>query len=1274
MKKRIFKRTIAVILTVCIALSTFTFSVSAGSFKTFGINKLYTTGFLVAGKVLTEIAQSTGCEEFEKIASFINVWVCGGNPTTQTLAEIEALCQEILAEVKKIEQKQDSYATYFATKQAQDKYDALVKEMNSVWTNDVDNVLAKEGINIAMLDYFEYEDMVAISDSDTNQHIGYLAAANCYKTNTPDKYSKYYSFDDVQDLREDLFYDFCSIYGSMPSDADTLKEKADVLFNSTAVDIKFQNAIRTLSNNINKADSYSDICAQVAYQSMPNLADQYEFVSTGMNKQFMQVILVEMLYQEYLSMRGEYLEKCYPDDTAKWNSYRKDGIEKLEACNEELLGIMETRVSKPLQLDTNITLPISKYVKPEDVSGVTLKNTEFVSKRDAYDNPNVYYHSSNMTDANYTKEYMDFFEIAVPTSNGVKLFYLFDGDKDSLKTINLVHKFAGTAGVDWYGATCDAYNFRHCTYSDGQNTFSNPVDPSGDAVLFQTDSFALYGSTPYAYLSEYLDYVPADKGLYRMYAKSFNDTQADGWLTDDHMIYDALDMKDSYVGFDTSLNLIEKVDAKVVYDKGYNRKGYDKATYDSYFNVILTQDSNDIKHKLSYSVTGNGKADMYITKSDGTKVSSGTTLTSGEDLTLWIKADDRNNILESLDISRYNDYQNPNTPTSTQNLLGKDEFSNLKIDEATGYYKLDFTMPYSDTKLELTTEYVEPELDKDENGSYIINDYDDLCDMAYLVNSGDETYTKGSYVLVNNINCSKESEWNTPIGTYAVPFEGTFDGQGYTISGLHSTKSTDKTMGLFGAVENGTVKNVNLADVDFNIVSNSISVVTKDYDMQFGAVCGEIYSNAVISNCTVSGNIDVTNALEVGGICGYTYNSTIEKCINNSNIKSNAEYIGGICGSSRGPVNNCANTGSIECTDAYYCGGIVGGSFDYLNVVKNSYNTGTISGTSKYIKSISGCESTVENCFYLTSGSGKGTVKTEEQFNSGEVAYLLNNGVTDGTQAWYQNIGGENADTYPVLDSTHKTVYKSNDTYTNGDLIGDMNRDGVIDQNDLTLLSEYLVRKAVLTADEVKLGDVNGDGKTCPNDSVIMKAYVNQDGTDYANTGKYGINTMPTDALLVGDVNFDDVIDQSDADLLSQFNVEMVELTDEQKKAGDIDLDGHISSKDMAEINKYLAIISSGKTYTGNIGKYSYQGFDMTITGGVTSTTPTEPSTEPSAGTTVPSPDNSDANSLTSDSTTSGKTDNNAIQTGNPVNCFIILSALVSGLVLMFTFRRYKNK
>ena len=46
--------------------------------------------------------------------------------------------------------------------------------------------------------------------------------------------------------------------------------------------------------------------------------------------------------------------------------------------------------------------------------------------------------------------------------------------------------------------------------------------------------------------------------------------------------------------------------------------------------------------------------------------------------------------------------------------------------------------------------------------------------------------------------------------------------------------------------------------------------------------------------------------------------------------------------------------------------------------------------------------------------------KTADEFKSGEVAYLLNNSVSDGTQAWYQYLAAEGGEAYPNLNNTDK--------------------------------------------------------------------------------------------------------------------------------------------------------------------------------------------------------------------------------------------------------------
>ena len=76
-------------------------------------------------------------------------------------------------------------------------------------------------------------------------------------------------------------------------------------------------------------------------------------------------------------------------------------------------------------------------------------------------------------------------------------------------------------------------------------------------------------------------------------------------------------------------------------------------------------------------------------------------------------------------------------------------------------------------------------------------------------------------------------------------------------------------------------------------------------------------------------------------------------------------------------------------------------------------------------------DGTVANCYYLADSETDAiegtTYKTASQFKSGEVCYLLNNGTTDGTQTWYQNLSEENGDKWPVVTGTgENTVYQVN--------------------------------------------------------------------------------------------------------------------------------------------------------------------------------------------------------------------------------------------------------
>ena len=87
----------------------------------------------------------------------------------------------------------------------------------------------------------------------------------------------------------------------------------------------------------------------------------------------------------------------------------------------------------------------------------------------------------------------------------------------------------------------------------------------------------------------------------------------------------------------------------------------------------------------------------------------------------------------------------------------------------------------------------------------------------------------GSYVLKNDIDLSDYENW-TPIGaTPDSAFHGKFDGQGYSITGLHSKESFDSgtltgvsyTSGLFGVCDGAEIKNVRIGEGEVSIETTS---------------------------------------------------------------------------------------------------------------------------------------------------------------------------------------------------------------------------------------------------------------------------------------------------------------------------------------------------------------------------------------------------------------------------------------------------------------------
>lgn len=199
----------------------------------------------------------------------------------------------------------------------------------------------------------------------------------------------------------------------------------------------------------------------------------------------------------------------------------------------------------------------------------------------------------------------------------------------------------------------------------------------------------------------------------------------------------------------------------------------------------------------------------------------------------------------------------------------------------------------------------------EENNTLLINTADQFKSFATAVNNGN-TFSGINVALGSNIDLNNQS-W-TPIGTKENPFQGTFDGNEYSISNLKISGLENSIIaGLFGRL-NGTVKNLVIDKAEISHVSDGSGGI--------GVVAGSIFNAGLIENVIVS-NAKVTGNRWTGGIVGYMYGSVkscevrnVELTVTPDNLSGsfdNGDKVGGIVGLSpednRGTIsgNNAEN-------------------------------------------------------------------------------------------------------------------------------------------------------------------------------------------------------------------------------------------------------------------------------------------------------------------------------------------------------------------------------
>ena len=170
-----------------------------------------------------------------------------------------------------------------------------------------------------------------------------------------------------------------------------------------------------------------------------------------------------------------------------------------------------------------------------------------------------------------------------------------------------------------------------------------------------------------------------------------------------------------------------------------------------------------------------------------------------------------------------------------------------------------------------------PPIGAEPTGGWKIYDVDDLVKLASVVNGGNSLsgvtitqmrdITFNDSVLGDGWNAPAEASAGQPnanlvvfdgIGTKGKPFSGTYNGQGYKISGLYIF-TTHSGTGFFGHAKNATLKNIIIKDACV-----LASGADDSNDDRIGGLCA-ILEGGSVSNCVFFGTVGSEAAVGRGG-------------------------------------------------------------------------------------------------------------------------------------------------------------------------------------------------------------------------------------------------------------------------------------------------------------------------------------------------------------------------------------------------------------------------
>ncbi len=480
------------------------------------VNIAIESGFAAAGLAVTGIAESTDSEELQKVASFVSSWVLG-NRTDNAIDKVAAICEEILAEVKLVDEHLTDYTTVIEGMLADQNIRLAYDKRNEVWHDDVTDKYEEYGVSTAY-----------------DAYTAYMQAAVDYKNDgTPAKKTAYEAAE--RRFYQTLLFIYQQKVPAMP--AAQVEENA---MTGNVIDLVLLDDIHNMCSAMcSDKGNFTEYSAKLAHQAFAFSDEEYRYVYASMADQIITITNLLLMYQDLVGRQSAYIYANYTGDELKeQEALLEQRVNALSQLNLYFQQSLQTLLETPINIDSGIQLTFSQYMQPEDAASATLQNTEFVdyissrywwdheeSIRDDFksiENLESYVGAASSF-ADRFSAYLPFRRVGVNTAEGVEVYYVFDGkryretsDKADTKMLALDYKRDVKHDYDVHFPSADYYNSVRGNFYDGHGYWSLVQDGKETGKiykLFNTNYFrsGSCSSKVGPYLGSLVDYPGMEK-------------------------------------------------------------------------------------------------------------------------------------------------------------------------------------------------------------------------------------------------------------------------------------------------------------------------------------------------------------------------------------------------------------------------------------------------------------------------------------------------------------------------------------------------------------------------------------------------------------------------------------------------------------------------------------------------------------------------------------------------------------------------------------------